>query len=550
MLTSVDLRQVVILTRYALLSEWRMASTRSFGRRRKMSRAWAYWTILIFLMIGAFSVRLFQGNASGEAFVTAEAIVMLYASFVIASNIFMSFGSGFLSPDEAQIISLMPVSSDTFFFSRLVVLICYTSVISLLLSVGPFVGLEFFLRAGSIAMLSQNIAFVAVMVLSGISTSMSVIVVYGILLRKLGRSKVAKVTGYVQFIGSFLTAGSFVVLSQIRQRIDLHTLTVDQHPWIAAFPAFWSASLATLGSGLTWGIHLPLALASLVLLGILAAASHILLGKHYQAEVEDLTDSSKASAKQRKSDRDSFLFRVSIRLARSDEARAIFQVLRAQFRYDSKFRMQLLASLPLTIIYLVVAIVQGGIVDPFGGNIKGILRSNLFYMMAMLMPLISIQAISQSENFKAAWIFFCSPIERAKLLLAVRNAVVVSILLPYMIIFTAVLCYYMPVFHAIAHAMVLASIAGLIFQGYLMLSPKMPFAQQRRPNRGGFAMAAGIGMLVPISMGLLALMIIYGYRSQARFWPIFALIITISLLLERAVHARIRNKLEREEYEG
>ena len=550
MFSSIDFRQVLILTRYALISEWRRSSTRSFGRQRKMSQSWAYWTIVIYLVIGAFSLRLFADNTSGEAFVTGVAIFMLYGALVIASNIFMSFGTGFLSPDEAQIISLMPVSSETFFFSRLAVLICYTTIISLLLSVGPFIGLEFFLRAGSASMLAQNLLFIAAMVLSGIAASMAVIVLYGILLSKLGKSRVSKVTGYVQFAGSLISAMSIVVVSQVRHSIDLHAFTFDTQPWIAFVPAYWFASLATLGSGLTSNIYLPLALGSLVFLVILAAASHVLLGKKYQSEIEELTDSATTSAKQKKSDRDSMLYRVATRIARSDEARATFQVLRAQFRYDSKFRMQLLASFAPTFIYLVVAIVLGGIIDPFGENWRGIIRSNMFYMMAMLMPLISMQSVSQSENFKAAWIFFSSPIDRSKLLLAVRNAIFVSIIVPYMIILTAVLSYYMPVFHAIAHSLVLAAIAGLIFQCYMMLNPKMPFAQQRRPNRGGFVMAMGIGLLVPISMGLLALVIYYGYRSPARFWPIFALIVTISVLLERVVHIRIRKKLEREEFDG
>jgi hypothetical protein len=295
---------------------------------------------------------------------------------------------------------------------------------------------------------------------------------------------------------------------------------------------------------------LPIALASLAFLAILAAASHVLLGKKYQSEVEELADSAAASAKQKKSDRDSILYRISMSLARSDESRATFQMLRAQFRYDSKFRMQLLASFAPTFIYLIVAIVLGGMVDPFSSNLRGIVRSNMFYFMAMFMPLVSMQSISQSENFKAAWLFFVSPIDRAKLLLAVRNAILVSIILPYSIMMVAIFSYYMPFVHAVSHALVIVAIAGLVFQCYMMLNPKMPFAQQRRANRGGFAMTAGISLLGLLAMGLFFLVIYFGYRSQARFWPIFALIVTISIALERVVHSRVRKKLEREEFEG
>ncbi|HEY3875292.1 MAG TPA: hypothetical protein VGM92_07425, partial [Candidatus Kapabacteria bacterium] len=491
-MSEIDLQQVWILTRYALLSEWRTASTR-MNRRRKMSRGWAYGTMFSYLLIGAFSIRLFLSNDSGEAFTIAAGIFMLYAGIVIASNIFLSFGSGFLSPDESRMIGLLPVSSDTFFFSRLTVLLCYTTAISLLLLIGPFLALQFFLREGTwVELLGENLIFAFAFLLSGIAASMAVIALYGIVMRKLSAAKVAKVTGYVQFFGSFVTAISFVVLSQVQHRINLHSITLTDYPWIAFVPAYWFASLGSIGLGTVSSITLLFGALSVLFLAVLAATSHLLLGKNYQSEVDELSGSATALAKSKKSKPDSFLYRLWLRLARSDEARTMFQVLRAQFRYDAKFRMQMLASLPPTFLYLLIAVMQGGIVDPFSGPMKGVLQANMLYLVAMLMPLISMQAISQSDNYKAAWIFFSAPIDRSKLLLAVRNTMFVSIIAPYMVLIAIVFSYYMPVAHAVMHTLVIAAIASVIFQCFLMAAPKMPFAQQRRPNRGGFAMMVGI----------------------------------------------------------
>lgn len=546
---SIDLRQVLILARYALTSEWRLASTRSMNRRRKMSRGWAYGTVITYLFVGALSIRIFLSNTAGEPFITAAAIFMLYGAFIIGSNIFMSFGSGFLSPDEARIISMLPVSSDTFFLSRLVVLICYTTAISLLLSIGPLIALQFFLKEGAWwILLLQNILFEFAFILSGITASMAIIVVYGLVIGKLPSHLAAKITGYVQFIGSFVTAISFVVLSQVQHRIDLHTVTSDSVHWIIAIPAYWFGSLASLANGVS-SFHILLAIVAIAFFLLLSVASHLLLGKKYQMEVEELGASSAAITKEHKSKPDSWIYRLYIRFARSDEARSIFQVLRAQFRYDAKFRMQFLAALPPTFLYLLIAVLQGGIVDPFNRSLIHSAGSNMFYLVAMLMPLISIQAIAQSDNYKAAWIFFTSPVDRAKLLLAVRNMLVVSIVIPYMIVVTIIFSYYMPLYHAIENTLVVAGLAGLMFQLYLIINPKMPFSQQRRPNRVGFVMMAGITLLAVIPLALFALAIIYGYKSQERYWPMLAIIVTISAVLETAVRARIRRKLDREEFE-
>jgi ABC-2 type transport system permease protein len=372
------------------------------------------------------------------------------------------------------------------------------------------------------------------------------------LLGKVRQSAMSKAIGYVQFLGSFVTAISFVGLSRFEYSIELHNLTLSAQPLLAILPSFWFASLAGLAAGVTGQINFALALGALLFLAGLSAASHILLAKNYQSEISELASSSAMSAKAKKSLRNGIIFRVFMRLARSNEARAIFILMRAQFRYDSKFRMQLLAMLPVTLIYLVMALLngKGGIVDPFTGTLGGVMRANMLYLAALMMPLLGMQAVSQSENFKAAWLFFAAPLDRSKLLLAVRNAMLLSVVLPYLIVLSIVLSHFMPWTHAALHVLVLGAVGGFIFQIYFLIAAKMPFAQPRRPNRGGVAMFAGVFAFVIFAFVILGLEIFYGYRSPERFWPSFALLLTLSALLEKAVRSRIRKKLDREEFEG
>src|SRR4051794_20564725 len=78
----IDFHQVRILTRYALLAEWRQASRRSFGRRKKQGKAWAVWTVIAYLGTGAMLARIFSGNISGPGFETAAALELLILAFV------------------------------------------------------------------------------------------------------------------------------------------------------------------------------------------------------------------------------------------------------------------------------------------------------------------------------------------------------------------------------------------------------------------------------------------------------------------------------------
>src|SRR5581483_530445 len=310
MFRSIDLSQVKVLTRYALTSEWRMASVRSgWGRRRKMSRASAYWMMILYLAIGAMTLRLFAHNASGEAFVSAVGFFLLYVSMVTASNIFLSFGTGFLSPDEAQIISFLPVTSETFFLSRLAVLLCYSAGISLLLTIGPVIGMELIHPD-----LPAHLMLACATVLCSIAAAMGIIVLYGVLLRRASPKARTKVLGYIQFFGTFITIMGFVVISNIHRGVDFSPLTISLQPWLALLPSFWFASLVALASGIAYGLYPWLALFAFVALAMLAWLSHVLLSKHYQSEILDFTVANSSQEKSKRRTGDGVLYRLAIRL--------------------------------------------------------------------------------------------------------------------------------------------------------------------------------------------------------------------------------------------
>ncbi|MDP4199408.1 MAG: hypothetical protein Q8902_07545 [Bacteroidota bacterium] len=541
---NIDYHQILALTRYALLSEWRQASTRVTRGRRKSRRGWAYGTIALYLFVGLFLIRLFSSIYSGESFIAAASLIILYEALVTASNIFLSFGAGFLSPDEARTIAPMPVSSETFFFSRLAVLVIYTMIITLTLTLAPFIALFFVLDAG----LVTSLLFLLACILSSITSAMAVVVLYGLLQSRLSQSALAKAIGYVQFFGSFFVAFSFVILPRLEAHLDLERLTISALPWLAYLPSYWFGSLAGLASGSANPI---LAVAALALLVVLAVACYVLLAKHYQAHAAELAIAQpRLAGKKPSNTRDSRVFQLYIRFARSHEARAVFMLLRAQFRYDMKFRMAMLASLPVTVLYLIVALLQGGIHDPFAGDIRSIAGTQFLYIFALIMPLVLMQSVSQSENYKAAWIFFAAPVDRAKLLLAVRNALLVSMVLPYMALLAVTFSFFMPAGHAVLHVLVLSAIAGLIFQTYLMFSAKMPFAQPRQQGRTSVATFFAIAFFGLVPLALLLAEMYFGYRMPGMFWPSFALILTLSALMEQTVRFRIRKKLDREEFEG
>lgn len=546
MLNKIDVHQVITLSRFALKAEWRTTGLRAVGRKRSGSKWWVVWNLISYVVLGGILSRFYKGNVEGQALLLANAVIMTYIGVVAASNIFLSFGTGFLSPDETQIIIPLPVSSETFFFSRLAVLLCYTTIISVTVAFGPAIAI-FLLRGQDVG---AAIGLLLSAILAGITSGLTVIVLYGLILPHIPREKMARVTGYAQFVGSLVTTGSIVILANFDRVIGLGDYTLRSHSWLSAIPGVWFGALASILAGSTEGPMLVLALGAFAFLALVSAGAHILLGKTYQSAVSELSGAVTTAAPTRKISREPFLFRWFSKLLGSHEARAVLMLFRAQFRFDTRFRMSVLSVLPLTLIYLIVAVVSGGVADPFRSSFKDMLNAELLYMIALLMPLMLLQSISQSDSFRSSWIFFASPLDRSKLLLAVRNTLYAWVILPYLIILAVAFCFFMPIVHAVMHVVVLGTLATMVFQIFLMVSPKMPFAQQRKPNRNNFATTMGIMFLSAGSIFALGLTVHFGYRSITRYATALAVLVTLMLLLEQGLKARLRSKLAQEEFDA
>ncbi len=548
MLKHVDWRQVKALAKSGLTTEWRMTSRKT--RAGKSGKGgWAYLSVALYVLLGLFLSRFFRHDATPAELLTNCTGLVLYLAMVTASNIFMSFGAGFLNPEELNLISPLPVTSETFFTSRLLILLIYSSIIAISIGLVPVIVIPVVQHCPWYS----AFGIMAGLWLSTLTAALAIIVVYGLFLSRIETKRRSRLMSYAQFLGTFITTGSIVILPRIAEHWNPNQFAFGDNPWILGLPATWFASLMLLLGGFHEThpyLLAPFAILFAVVMGVLAFR---LLGSHYQAGVQELIESTRADAKRDKGldqHRSFFSLPNSLPFLRIPESRAIWTIFRAQYRFDTKFRLSLLSVLPITILYLVMAIVQGGVKDPFIDGMRGSANATMLYIFALLSPLFILQAISQTEQFKASWIFFSAPVDRALLLIAARNTLLLLVVLPYMIVLFIAFAIFIPIMHALMHIAIIASIAMLMFQLYLMVRPRMPFAQQRQPNKTNYVVVlAGYGFAA-VALGLLATIIYFGYRDSVRYFISLSLLIALTLLMERFLRTRLRSKLEEEEFEG
>ena len=115
-------------------------------------------------------------------------------------------------------------------------------------------------------------------------------------------------------------------------------------------------------------------------------------------------------------------------LFRTGEARAMALLIRSQFRNDQKFRMGVLTIIPLTVLYIFQGVSEHGGLDGRVG------REYLLVGFAIMMfPAMLKMQLTRSDAYRASWIFFAAPVNRANLIRASKNVVVAMFLLPYLL---------------------------------------------------------------------------------------------------------------------
>jgi ABC-2 type transport system permease protein len=530
----VDYDQWKALTKTALRIDLRVSRLGAAQFGRVQARAAA-------ILIGQFFFYSAMGVAVALAvwftrdLFLASMIVLSYVMFMIATAALLDHNAAIASPDDHAILGFRPVTSRTYFAARLANVFVYTTAMTTVFSYMPIVA--FFVRYGA----GVGIAAIIAIAAASTATALTMIVGYAWLMRVVGPQRLKRVLSYVQFLLSFVVYGGYFMMSRLFQVGIVARLELPKSPWLLLLPPAWFASYLEVAAGRVSLLEILPILASVVVLAVLAVMLGGRLSLEYADRLAALTTVSAQVAPPRPSRR-GFLFT-------RDEARAVALLIRSQFRNDMKFRMGVLAIVPLTIVYLAMGLHDGGIGDPFdeGGAGQGM---SMITIAVMMFPTMLKLNLARSDAYRASWIFFASPSDRARIVQASKNILVVTFLLPYLTIVGILLAYFATnIAHLIVHLLVMVLVSHLVLQLVTFVEPELPFSRPLAKGSSSsrvfvimiFAVAAGTSLphLAPLV-----------YRSTAATAAGIATLVLISVMIDRFTRLRVEAQASRLEFEG
>ena len=478
-------------------------------------------------VIGLGVVGLIGGAAFGLlAAATADVLVSAsllttYAAATTTMMVLVDFTGVVVAPEDYAILAARPVGSRTYFAARLAAVGFYVGVLSAANAAVPAFVYGF--KAGPLAVPVT----LAAVVLCDLCTAVLVIAVYVTLLQWVHPARLRRAVSYLQLVGASAFYGVYYLATVGFRHALLDRIGFEQAPWLWLLPPTWFAAPIRVAAGQATAAAW---IASAAALAVTVACVPLAAGRlslEYARRVGEATAVAERAAKGS---------RFRLPGFRRDEARAVALLVRAQFRFDQRFRMGVLSIIPLTGFYLLLGLDEGAIRDPFvGGGSHG----PGVYFAVMFIPMTLHSALSGSESWRAAWVFFASPASPARIVVAAKNFVSIYFLGGYVAALALFWSFFFDrIWHAVLHALVLGAMAHLLLQIVVIARPALPFAAEPRTaqrSTSALLVILASGVIAGVVPGLLPLV----YRSPPALAGFLVSLILVTAAVEYALRLRV-----------
>jgi hypothetical protein len=493
------------------------------------------------LQLVLFQFIVSIGLALGLYFIPARLVstilVVTVAMTFTALNIMIEFGSLIMSPDDHDIISPHPVNSRTFFYLKLINLLFYTTILTAALGIAPTIAV--LIKTGN---LLHALVFPALLMAANTATSLAISSVYASLLKYVSRERITSILSYVQMImGGMVYAGYMIVPRLVSRNLIQFEDVTDW--WIFLLPPTWFASFIGLAGEIDSSHWIWSSLVGLAALGMLCMYCAKYLSIDYSASLaQSLTASCRKEpnlAKLRQG-------RVGV-LGRflNPEEIAIFKLVWAQFKYDSRFKMTILAIVPMTVLYLFLAFADdGGIADPFvSGIAEAGTHSFLVFFAVGIFPSMIQGGVLHSVSYQASWIFFSTPANLTNVMLSTRRFIQLFFILPYLFALLVIFGWFFGnLFHSLMLLVVLYLLTMIQLSVTYLLFAGVPFS--RPVKKGQNAATVFLSIIMPVCTIILPMVLLEAlvFTSPTAYAVALVLLLVIERLFSRFTRRRVAVK--------
>ncbi len=542
-----DKHQLKILFRTGMKLEWRGANNPFVGYGTGKSSKTPGMLMILGIMLIA-SVFLGAVMYINRDYFTGLTIIGMGAIGFVALQILIDFGSIIISPQDFDVLAPHPVNSKTYFTAKLMHLLAYTSIFTFTLAVFPMVA----------AAIKHQTWWAAPVVLLHfwiciILTSFAMMNLYTIVLKFVDKRRLERLMGYLQVVMIIGLTSAWVLFSMSivpEDHLKVQPILTQAKLALEFLPSYWLAGPFML---IVQGWNVKVALLSLTGYGLLLLLGRMAISYLSITYAETISKAgwNREIIPRKKESR---ITNKILELLGNHEDVAIWQLMKAEYKNDIKFRLAILTAFWLPIVYIGLSLLisEGDPINPFAVISDGDPMMTLLLGMGMgFLPATLCSAMLSSKSWRASWVFFATPVDREKLVNAVSRIVSLILCIPLGLVLLICYIYFLGnTLHALLHTFTLITygLLGLSFFNIFVVS--IPFGTEQAT--GGFigeALGPGIGWML-LSMAPAFIVARFGYGGYTGWAITVTGLMIVKWVFGIVRNVRINRKIRAWQFEG
>ncbi len=508
------------------------------GRWKKLPSVWGS-----FIFYTVMGTSLAGGLLPEITLFAYTVLIYLYSMIMVAFAVIVEYEQTILKPEDEWIIGPLPVSRKTVLFAKFFNLVFYVILVGASICLGP----SLLAMALSDASPVFPVAFFLMSIVANLFSAFFVAVVYALLIRLFPPEKFRDGLVYLQIGLTFFLIFSYQLLPKAGGHF-LQDSSGRIKGWLSCVPPVWFAGGVQYLSGSE--IQGDSALFLIGIFGVLLVSLLTLRQFSFssmQAKPKlQFTEERSGPVSKSHSAGLSQIEKWIDRAFHSPELTAGFRLTLNFIRRDRSVKMGIYPVFGIPLAFLVLAILQGEITDPFvfgpfAGE-RGTTSIVIFFIFFMVYFFIS--GLVYIRDWEAGWIYRVAPIvSPARFYQGVRLAVFLSFLLPFFILLSVIYSIHIPWIHALRHTLSLfllglaaCSIVSLFIKDY-------PFSKKR--EKGERMYQFGFLLFVLPFFGIMLVVQLFAYRNSHLLWMIQGGLGIVIIVLEWIAFRRLNNVLKR-----
>jgi ABC-2 type transport system permease protein len=533
-----------ILNIKLVMDDRRPPAIRAARKNQKPSKLATIGTMILSAFLGCVYLMAF---GVGNDRITQLSVYFSFYVFVLASMLISDFTSVLIDVRDNFIILPKPINDSTFLLSRLLHIVIYICKLIVPMTIPGMIFL------GVTDGITGFASFALLVIAATLFTVFLVNAVYVLILKITTPEKFKNIISYFQIFFAILIYGGYQIVPRLVGKAALSAYSITGLSWNWTLPPYWfAAGWQYIRAG---DITSPLVIYLILSLLVPVASVWLVIrffAPSFNQKLSMISGSEGGnhvqSGKKIVSTTSLYVSSLSRWLTRKGVERMSFLHAWKISSRSRDFKMKVYPSIGYMFVYIVFFAIQTK------GNSLTMIREqpSLFLFLLYLTGYTSTMAIYQlvySDKFKAAWIYYITPIGTpGNLISGALKAILIRFMLPvsgFVIIAGLVVTGPGMLIHVVLGICNQVLVSGLI--AYVSLK-QLPFSQaQTSQVKGGNFLTGLFSLLIPLAFGFMHFFV---FKYTVAVIILCLLSGTAAWLVMDAIHNKSWEKIRMREYEG